>query len=61
MAESERREFATKQEVADRYRVSVRTIDSWMKSRGMPFFKIGKAVRFCVHDTDEWFKAFKNN
>jgi len=61
MIEDERREFATKKEVADRYRHSTRSVDSWMRERGMPFLKIGKSVRFNIHETDEWFKTFRKN
>lgn len=36
-----------------------RTIERWMKERGMPFRKQfeGGSVRFCVADCDAWFRA----
>jgi hypothetical protein len=61
MLETEGREFATKKEVAARYRHSHRSVDTWMKKYGMPYIKIGKSVRFDIRVTDEWFRTFKGN
>lgn len=35
----------TKEDLAQRYRVTVRTIDNWMRV-GMPYYKILKSVRY---------------
>ncbi|MBM3834567.1 MAG: helix-turn-helix domain-containing protein [Verrucomicrobia bacterium] len=47
----------TKEDLAQRYRVTVRTIDNWMRV-GMPYYKILKSVRFkwsavqqCIDET----------
>ena len=36
----------TKKELAQRLGIGVRTVDSWMVRRVVPYFKIGKSVRF---------------
>jgi hypothetical protein len=39
-------EIIDKRETARRLHKSVRTIDSWMKGRKLPFMKIGRTVMF---------------
>jgi excisionase family DNA binding protein len=39
-------EILSKPEVANRLRISTRTLDQWMRLGRVPFFKIGKTVRF---------------
>jgi hypothetical protein len=39
--------------IANRYHVSRRSIDNWMR-QGLPYIKIGKSVRFKVSLCDEW-------
>jgi excisionase family DNA binding protein len=39
-------QYISKTEMAKRMDVSVRTIESWMKKRKVPFEKIGRTVRF---------------
>ena len=36
----------TREEVADYYRVSLRTVGNWIADRKIPRLKIGKTVRF---------------
>jgi excisionase family DNA binding protein len=36
----------TKPELATRLRRSPRTVDSWMKQKKLPYFKVGKSVLF---------------
>ena len=36
----------TKQEIAVHFGVTTRTIDDWMKSGLLPYWKIGRLVRF---------------
>lgn len=43
----------TKQELCDWLKVSLPTVDRLMK-QGMPFIKIGKAVRFEQDDVKRW-------
>ena len=35
-----------KSEIATSYSVTPRTVDNWMKAGKIPYFKIGKVVRF---------------
>ncbi len=39
-------EILKKPEVSHRLKVSGRTLDEWMRSGRVPYFKIGKTVRF---------------
>ena len=39
-------ELLEKHEAAKRLKISTRTLDQWMRSRRVPFLKIGKTVRF---------------
>src|SRR5438270_12429 len=38
--------FLTKEEVAERLQISVRTLETWMRQRRVRFFKISRCVRF---------------
>lgn len=49
----------TKQEVMEWLKVSLTTIDRLMK-QGMPYTKIGKAVRFEKEDVEKWLKEQQN-
>jgi excisionase family DNA binding protein len=42
----------TKREAARYLHIGTRTLDDWMKRKMIPFFKIGKVVRFRVSDLD---------
>jgi excisionase family DNA binding protein len=44
--------YLTKQQVANRFSVTVRTIDVWMALGLIPFFKISRTVRFRENDID---------
>lgn len=43
----------TKRELAQRLRVSTRTVDVYMRAKRLPFLKIGKTVRFHWSDVIE--------
>ena len=43
-------QLLTKPQIADRLQVSTRTVDFWMAQGHLPFFKIGRCVRFCWPD-----------
>jgi excisionase family DNA binding protein len=51
----------TKPEVADHFRVTVRAIEIWMKTGGMPFYKIGSLVRFNMDEVLKWKSERKCN
>ncbi len=38
--------FESKIDVAKRLKVSVRTVENWMRRKVLPYLKIGKVVRF---------------
>ena len=55
-----RREFAgylDKVEAGKLLAVSPRTLDVWLKKRLVPFFKIGRTVRFSAEDIDGFLKS----
>lgn len=39
-------EILEKPEIANRLKISTRTLDQWMRAGRVPFLKIGKTVRF---------------
>ena len=39
-------EILEKPQTAERLKVSTRTLDEWMRAGRVPYFKIGKSVRF---------------
>ena len=53
--------FLKKKEVAERYGISVSSVNNYM-SQGMPYYKIGsKLVRFNPEDVEKWLKEKVNN
>ena len=36
----------TKEQAAEMFQVSTRTVESWMAAQRIPYFKIGRVVRF---------------
>jgi excisionase family DNA binding protein len=46
-------EVMTKAELADYLRISRRTVDDWMREGKLPYWKIGRAVRFKRKDVVE--------
>jgi excisionase family DNA binding protein len=51
------RKRGTKRDVADEYKVSIRTVDTWIAQKKIPFFKLGsRLVRF---DLDAVAKALE--
>lgn len=53
--------FLKKKEVAERYGISVSSVNNYMK-QGMPYYKIGsKLVRFNPEDVEKWLKEKANN
>ena len=53
--------FLKKKEVAERYGISVSSVNNYMR-QGMPYSKIGsKLVRFNPEDVEKWLKEKANN
>lgn len=42
----------TRKDLAEHYKVSLRTVDNWMKDQLIPFFRIGDNIRFDLFDVD---------
>ena len=48
--------FLKKKEVAERYGISVSSVNNYMR-QGMPYYKIGsKLVRFDIKDVEKWLR-----
>ena len=53
--------FLKKKEVAERFGISVSSVNNYMR-QGMPYYKIGsKLVRFNPEDVGKWLKERANN
>ena len=53
--------FLKKKEVAERFCISVSSVNNYMR-QGMPYYKIGsKLVRFNPEDVEKWLKEKANN
>jgi excisionase family DNA binding protein len=51
-----KRTWVTKRDVVREYGVSMRTVDKWIAERKIPYYKVGKLVRF---DLDKVAKALE--
>jgi len=51
--------WKTIQQMADRYQVSIRTIANMMEDGRLPYYKIGRAVRFDMAECDRALRAFR--
>jgi hypothetical protein len=49
-------EFLNKQEVADRLKVTIRTVENWQRAGLLPHLKISNAIRFHWPDVVEHLK-----
>jgi predicted DNA-binding transcriptional regulator AlpA len=48
--------FLKKKEVAERFGISVSSVNNYMR-QGMPYYKIGsKLVRFDIKDIEKWLR-----
>lgn len=47
--------------IASELQVSSRTIQTWRKKFGLPFKKIGGALRFDLEEVREWFKNWRGD
>ena len=51
----------SKRELAPKLRIGQRTLDLWMHQGRIPFFKIGRSVRFRLSDVLEKLNAYRVN
>ena len=54
-------ELLTRQQVAEKTKLGVRTIDNLVATNGIPFVKIRRSVRFCPTQLEEWVKNLNTN
>jgi excisionase family DNA binding protein len=47
-------EWLTKQQLAARYQVTQTTVDNWRARHGLPWFAVGRVVRFRLRDVEAW-------
>jgi excisionase family DNA binding protein len=48
----------TIKEVMKQYAVSRPTVQIWMK-KGLPYYKVGRLVRFKQEEVDEWIRGYR--
>lgn len=52
--------WKTREQLAIRYQVCVRTVDYWAENKILPCYKAGGVVRFQVQECDEALKKFRS-
>lgn len=51
--------WVTKVELAKALRVCTKTIETWVRERRIPAYKIGRAIRFQLHEVEGALRAFR--
>jgi len=51
--------FLSVSEVSEYLNVKKTTVYSWVESREIPFYKIGRLIRFKKNDIDEWMEKHR--
>jgi len=54
-------ELVTKEQLAKKLQVSLRTVTNWQKRQIIPYIKIGKVVRFYVSDVISAISTFSES
>lgn len=54
---TENKQFLSVKEISQYMGLSIHTIYLWVQLRKIPYYKIGKAVRFNLQEINEWLKA----
>ena len=49
-------DYITKQQLADRHKVKIRTVDHWIRTKKLPFLKFGKDIVFKEEELEKWGK-----
>ena len=49
----------TKKQLAEHLSISIRSIDNFMNNEGLPFYKMGRSVRFRLDDVAAWMQKRK--
>lgn len=60
------KEYLSPKELAEHLNISIHTIYLWTSQRTIPYFKLGKIVRFDLTEIDAWLETkrvelYKNN
>lgn len=58
---SKRSEYLTKKEVAKKLKISIGTLDNWIRDDKIPFHKIGRRVLFKESEIEESINQLKND
>lgn len=59
MGEPKMEKTIGKKELSEQLGMCVRSIDRAMKEGGLPYYKIGSAVKFRVSEVEKWMKERK--
>ena len=51
--------WLTRQQMASRLQVSIRTIDNWSQARVLPAYKMGRVVRYDLKECMQALRAFR--
>ena len=51
--------YLTKKEVAEKFKVSTKTIERWIKEKDMPYSRVDDVLRFNEKEVEEWFSSQK--
>lgn len=47
-------DLLTYDQVAEKFQIKKNTLVSWVRHRKIPFYRVGKAIRFKVSELQEW-------
>jgi excisionase family DNA binding protein len=50
--------WLTREQIARRYQVSIRSVDYWIEDRRLPHYRLGRLVRFDPAECDVALRAF---
>ena len=53
--------FATKAQIAKGVRVSTKTIETWVRERRIPAYKVGRTIRFKLDEVEAALRAFRTD
>jgi predicted DNA-binding transcriptional regulator AlpA len=51
----------TRDDMMARFDINPSTLSDWMRTRKLPYIKIGGVVRFVKYEIDNWVDTFKQN
>jgi len=57
----ENKQYLSAKEVSRYMGISIHTVYLWIQLKKIPYYKIGKVVRFNLQEIDQWLKARQIN